>query len=286
VSQFLRNLIVRHSARQMRDGPGHGAVSLVEPRLKSRFESELANTSSPYMADPESTPSWPSASIGDSSSRKQQSPPESPAVETNQGSASYLHAQSQQPELRAWSSEPGLQGGFQPGGVPEVDTRLSVSDSQDNRIKSILGRFEEQQVKSAGLHAQDSRKENAGPGDGQGISGALQARLLTPESIPGATLSGKISSRNTETRPAAQNPQQTGLLHTPDWVAEVKYQLQRRFGALDSRAEPEPVVNVTIGRVEIKAVPGDAQKQPVAADQPGSVMSLDEYLKKRSGRRD
>ena len=295
MSQFLRNLIVRHSGRHMRDGHGHGAVNLVEPRLKSRFESEQANNLSPYMADRENTPSWPAASIGDGTRRKQHSPSEGPAVETNQGSASFLHAQSQQPELQTWSSEPDLQNGFQPGGVPGVGTsqpestqnrRLSVSDSQDNRIKSILRRFEQQQAKNVSLHAQVSRNENAGPGDSQGISDALHARPLASESIPGATVFGEITSRNTETGPAAQNPQQTGLLHTPDWVAEVKSQLQRRYGVLDSQPEPEPVVNVTIGRVEIKAVPGNVQKQTVAADQPGSIMSLDQYLKKRSGRRD
>ena len=49
-------------------------------------------------------------------------------------------------------------------------------------------------------------------------------------------------------------------------------------------AHPAPVVNVTIGRIEVRAAPAPAPRQSTEARGP-KPMSLDEYLKQRgSGR--
>jgi hypothetical protein len=45
--------------------------------------------------------------------------------------------------------------------------------------------------------------------------------------------------------------------------------------------EPEPSINVTIGRIEIRAVPADNRKTTSTRRSESPVMPLDEYLKKQ-----
>ncbi len=48
--------------------------------------------------------------------------------------------------------------------------------------------------------------------------------------------------------------------------------------------DSEPtIVNVTIGRVEVRAVPQEPQKKKTASKKPSGVMTLDDYLKQREG---
>jgi hypothetical protein len=44
---------------------------------------------------------------------------------------------------------------------------------------------------------------------------------------------------------------------------------------------PEPVINVTIGRIEVRATPAPQKPSPKPANRP-PVMGLDEYLRRRS----
>lgn len=52
----------------------------------------------------------------------------------------------------------------------------------------------------------------------------------------------------------------------------------------DMREQPAPVINVTIGRVEVRAVPGAPAKPRIEQAKP-RALSLDDYLKQRGGRR-
>jgi len=51
-----------------------------------------------------------------------------------------------------------------------------------------------------------------------------------------------------------------------------------------TRHEPEPVVHVSIGRVEIRAAPDTPSRPAVRAPRPAG-MSLDEYLQRRQRER-
>ena len=71
-------------------------------------------------------------------------------------------------------------------------------------------------------------------------------------------------------------------LEPPSWLPEI----ENRFNTYlkDKEAKAEPVINVTIGRVEVCAVQAEAPKKTRHAKKPTGVMPLDEYLKKREDR--
>jgi hypothetical protein len=50
-------------------------------------------------------------------------------------------------------------------------------------------------------------------------------------------------------------------------------------------ARPEPVINVTIGRIEVRATPAPQKPSPKPANRP-PMMGLDEYLRRRTGGHD
>ncbi|MGO1500971.1 MAG: hypothetical protein ACTHWH_06765 [Marinobacter sp.] len=79
-------------------------------------------------------------------------------------------------------------------------------------------------------------------------------------------------------------PEQVGSLQIPDWLADIQTELHSRWREINSREESEPVVNVTIGRVEVRAVQDKPAKQAKARKRPSGVMTLEAYLKQRDRR--
>jgi hypothetical protein len=74
------------------------------------------------------------------------------------------------------------------------------------------------------------------------------------------------------------------LLVPPDWLARMQRDFLRDLEAGASNAKPEPAINVTIGRVEVRAEAPPAPPKPEAGKKASPVMSLDEYLNQRRGR--
>ena len=87
---------------------------------------------------------------------------------------------------------------------------------------------------------------------------------------------GTISVQNANLRPR-------GLLQTPTWLSERQSELRKGNGLFlkDSRVETEPVTNVTIGRIEVRAAPREIE-QSRRKKKPSGVMSLDKYLSQRT----
>lgn len=75
-----------------------------------------------------------------------------------------------------------------------------------------------------------------------------------------------------------------GVLRTPDWTAKIQAMLSERSGEPHPPAESEPTVNVTIGRIDIRAVRQEHRERSSRATAPSRIMSLGDYLKKRDGR--
>ena len=74
------------------------------------------------------------------------------------------------------------------------------------------------------------------------------------------------------------------LLVPPDWLARIQFDFQRGRDSTGPDSKAEPTINVTIGRVEVRAEASPVPTKPRAKDKAGPVMSLDEYLSQRKGR--
>ena len=77
-----------------------------------------------------------------------------------------------------------------------------------------------------------------------------------------------------------------GLLEPPTRLFGRQAEFSRRWKELSQKAQPEPVIHVTIGRIEVKATNLQKPKQPRRQKKPSGVMSLDRYLNQigRGGR--
>lgn len=74
-----------------------------------------------------------------------------------------------------------------------------------------------------------------------------------------------------------------GLLGSPAWLSRRESESDSGLFNKNSKAETEPVINVTIGRIEVKATKLREPEQPRQQKKPSGVMSLDKYLS-QSGR--
>ena len=81
-------------------------------------------------------------------------------------------------------------------------------------------------------------------------------------------------------KPELENPSasKSGSLQVPGWVDQLQAYNTNRWRGINSRPEPESVVNVTIGRVEVRAVQADVAKNVKSRNKASGVMSLDDYL--------
>ncbi len=95
-----------------------------------------------------------------------------------------------------------------------------------------------------------------------------------------------LAKEDTTTDSDQANKQTThpsGLLQTPNWLAQRQADINQRWQQSNTHAATEPVVNVTIGRIEVRAIQTE-KKQHTTPKKPSGVMSLDAYLKQRESR--
>ncbi len=152
----------------------------------------------------------------------------------------------------------------------QSDTRQPVGENLTPRIQATLQRL------AGDL---DGRK-NGQPDAMQAEQNPTQqndtsAAELTPAGKP---------NRDRQEESSGTFPQDSTMhstLEPPSWLSE----LETRFKqfAQEKKAQPEPVVNVTIGRVEVRAVQTETPRQKPQPQKPTGVMTLDEYLKQREG---
>lgn len=80
----------------------------------------------------------------------------------------------------------------------------------------------------------------------------------------------------------ADNKALSKPLSAPPWFPEIEGRFNTKIK--DKGVATEPVINVTIGRVEVHAVKGDTAGKTGRSKKPTGVMPLDEYLAKRENR--
>jgi hypothetical protein len=73
-----------------------------------------------------------------------------------------------------------------------------------------------------------------------------------------------------------------GQLEPPSWLLDMESQFNQHSQQKEIQAEP--VINVTIGRVEVRAVQTETPNNAHKTKKPTGVMTLDDYLKRRENR--
>ena len=77
---------------------------------------------------------------------------------------------------------------------------------------------------------------------------------------------------------------QDGAFQIPDWLTAMQTELNNRWREIKAKSQADPVINVTIGRVEVRAINTESAKSDVTSKKPTGVMSLDDYLKQRESK--
>lgn len=114
------------------------------------------------------------------------------------------------------------------------------------------------------------------------LAGKPEKFLFSTENSLEHNSAQKIKTQVTESTPNRRNTDRDGLLQPPNGLGEIQSILNNRLQASAPLQAPEPVVNVTIGRIEIKAIQEDSPKIEKISNKPSGIMNLDDYLAQRN----
>lgn len=182
---------------------------------------------------------------------------------------------------------------------PEIlsDKHFSLGSELNNRIQKILQYLQTQSTR-AKLQAGDNQSDNhilqqpdllQIPNQSSDLSleeiiEPAQFRIQ-PETEP--EKSNRLTKAKTQNGNGQSDNsvlQQAGLLQIPNWLTQMQADINNRWHEISNKTETEPVVNVTIGRVEVRATQAQTPKKLKETTKPSGVMNLDEYLKQRERR--
>lgn len=298
MSQFLRNLVVRHRESDVSQSASH----IVQPRPKSRFEADS-------NSDIE-TPTHTSESLATTMTSHEQSfrntlshhhtHPDNinagfdidtnPVSETRDTSL-FQNGRRTITQIDSANSNKNdqLASPSESTSSSEQSPIQSASTSEEfnTRIQTILDRLTDQKShRTKNQSSADTQYDNAFVNNSETINNITTTRLEERKIIPEQSLNKEskgVDSQQSIGHHADQRGfHQSGLLQTPRWLTEMQSGLNSRWRDMNVRKEPEPVINVTIGRVEVKAIQSEPTKQTKTSSKPSGIMSLDDYLKKRT----
>ena len=278
MKNFLGHLVDRHhSSAQGKDD------DRVRPRPRSRFEGALSTVTeerSPTPAPPRSMPDDDvdqTRVVPDQRDRDMNARIDAVAARLGADRRS-------QRELPLALDRPEAVPKAAVSKVSDETRRLpvengSASGDSNRRIEEILDRLQHKQADRP-----VPEREEPAPGDsgriGRGDEGDARPNFRRPRSESSPDEIDRFSrghpqaAARTPTRPPER---QSGQLQVPDWLTGLRTDLARRWQ--ETNATTEPVVNVTIGRVEVRAVRSETPERPKRKKKPGGVMSLEDYLK-------
>lgn len=170
--------------------------------------------------------------------------------------------------------------------LSDIKNNVSASSETNHRIATILDRLNSQQQQ----HENDRRsikssRESVSDADHHAPTQTTTLPLIAEQiSSLAQPVIVNVKKQSEESRSEQQEAAQSGLMQIPGWLTEMQADLNNRLRQMSAKAQPEPVINVTIGRVEVKAVQAEVTKKPKSRNKPSGVMGLDEYLKQRENR--
>lgn len=165
--------------------------------------------------------------------------------------------------------------------APMPPDSVSMVDT-NQRIDAVLNRIRSHSKPQAGNESPNYRQDKPERRhDHLNDTGAkTDAGLLQHGSVP-PVVNGPDETIDRESgsgQPGSQNNLKRGALEVPVWLKQ-----QTDFNLKDAQSlqSSEPIVNVSIGRVEVRAVRESRPRSGSSKAKPSGVMSLDEYLDKR-----
>lgn len=161
----------------------------------------------------------------------------------------------------------------------------------DNRVRTTLARLQDRQNVRPAEPAETNNLDRSvvtkpGNADDAEKDRAAQPLLVAPLFDESEKVGSSDTDQERQYAFASDNRDisRDGSLEPPTWFSDMQAEFNRRWNELNSKSEPEPVINVTIGRVEVRAVQADAPKKAKHQKKSSGVMSLDEYLNQRERR--
>ncbi len=267
MSDFLSTLI----ARARGDAPGEGPASLIQPRPLARFE-------------PASAAGWDALSLSVESGAEapaRPAPGDGPSLAppAPQPQADIGPADQAAPEPPA--TQPPPRHAPQPAARERQPSELPVPAAAESAPAPLAAQPLTPQRPPAPPSGEEARPSRppAAPGPAENPAPApprvQPAQTIVQQSerqtsLPAAT--APPAEKTTRLEPALSAPPANGLqpaLSPPPPTS-----------AQPPAAGPEPVINVTIGRVEIRAVAAPPPPQRTPRTEP-AVMSLEDYLRRR-----
>lgn len=166
-------------------------------------------------------------------------------------------------------AEEGGRGERKTNVVQPVSQFDSQSDKPGNGLLGVDNRFSKLTQQSAQSLSQQGDQQGAQQSTYKSSNKRLHQNAQNVGSADPASSPSSLSN--------------SGSLQAPDWLNQIQVDLQDRWQAqaFNQKSQAEPVVNVSIGRVEVRAVQADSTPARKKRTLPSGVMTLESYLKQR-----
>ena len=190
-------------------------------------------------------------------------------------------------ENKAYQQEETQHQTERPESTIQVDNQnLSITEQLNQRIQATLQHLNSQTPPASTDNiVVEVQQEPLFSDTNNSVADRVEQIPYAPEPTPNVEEPPvKLKKTAQESQKERTKAPQAGVLQIPGWLAAMQADLNRHWQEDNGKPEVEPVVNVTIGRVEVRAVQADSAKQPKTRNKPSGVMSLDDYLKQRDSR--
>lgn len=301
MSHFLKNLIYRNQAGIANPE----ARTIVQPRPRSMFEStthvgspiaqhgldtELMKTgvSRPSPVIPKLRPHDQTKTDKNNPATHRQLDDENNFISTLSQREAQQFISQQTPRLKSQIvGHAESVSKTEPSSPPDKRTdaqTFSASEELNQRIQTILQHLNTQQTQRAGDPSSAEIHQHIAflnAADALDIKAPSESPFVI-EPAANVAQTDRMKEHNIENRVRQRETHQRGSLQTPNWLTEMQSAINSRLREMNSQHKPEPIVNVTIGRVEVRAVQTDSIKQSKPQNKPSGIMSLDDYLEQRN----
>jgi hypothetical protein len=275
-----RPIDTQHNSEPKSEAENNALVSETNARVQTTLHrltnQQVQDRDDPQIIEPQHEPV---SSIGSNATANEISPHIQTILQrlNNQHNPQSLHAEDQR---TIESRHEQVKLSDTPNNTP-----VGKTNETSHRIQTILQRLnnplpqhQDRQQADQSQRITTPDREYVAPMSA--LTSPLTAELNTDFIQP----ADKLKKQSIENRLEHYELEQAGAMRIPDWLSDMQADFNARWQRINTQTKSEPVINVTIGRIEVRAVQAETTKKPKAHHKPSGVMSLDDYLKQREKR--